>query len=106
MEAQDSLKTLEQIDNHLLAFTAERRRTELLEACRRAVHCLELFAAQARRDLEHAAAEPSRVFLLPGKLLNACAWGSANASTELSNATTIVAEYMRAAVALEERNKT
>lgn len=106
METQDFPKTLEQIDSHLLAFTAERRRTELLEACERTVRSLELFAAQARRDLESAATEPSRVLLLPGKLLNACAWGSANAATELSCATTIVAEYMRAAATLEERNKT
>ncbi|MBK7537595.1 MAG: hypothetical protein IPI49_19930 [Myxococcales bacterium] len=91
------------IDSNLLTFTAECRKAELLDACRRAVDCLERFAAQARRELEQAAADPSAVVRLPGKLLHACAWGSANASTELSTATTIVAEYMRATVTVEER---
>ncbi len=90
---------------YLLTLVAERGRAELLEACARAVRCLEMFAAQARRELEYATADASLVTTLPGKVTHACVWGAANAAAELNNATGIVAGYVAVEVALEERAK-
>lgn len=81
---------------------ATRRREDLLEACRRAVECLERFAADARRELDRAAeAEGPDLLNLPGQVLSASAWGAANAASELSSASRIAAEYMNALGALE-----
>ena len=78
-------------------YAAKRRREDLLEASRRAVECLERFAADARNKLERAAElEGSQLVELPGQVLSASAWGAANASSELSSAVRIAAEYMNA----------
>lgn len=95
----------ENANHYLLTLVAERGRTELLEACARAVRCLEMFAAQARRALEDAAADASLVTTLPGKVTHACVWGAANAAAELNTATSIVAQYVAVEVAREERAK-
>lgn len=100
-----TLRTPGDINHYLLTLVAERGRAELLEACARAVQCLERSAAQARRELEYATADASLVTTLPGKVTHACVWGAANAAAELNNATGIVAGYVAAEVAREERAK-
>jgi hypothetical protein len=83
-------------------YVAKRRREDLLEACRRAVECLERFAANARRDLERAAeVEGPGLLDLPGQVLSQSAWGAANAASELSSASRIAGEYMNALGTLE-----
>ncbi len=83
-------------------YAAKRRREDLLEVCRRAVECLERFAASARRDLDRATeVEGADLLNLPGEVLSASAWGAANVSTELTSAARIAAEYMNALGALE-----
>jgi hypothetical protein len=76
---------------------AKRRRADLLDACRRAVECLEHFAAEARSRLERAAElEGARLLELPSDVLSATTWGAANAASKLSGAPQVAAEYMNA----------
>lgn len=77
--------------------TAKRRRADFLEACRRAVECLEHFAAEARNRLERAAElEGAQLLELPGDVLSAGAWGAANASSKLGSVSRVAADYMNA----------
>ena len=67
-EADQPQKT--DIDNELRVaeHMAKRRREDLVDACRRAVECLERFAAEARRELERAPElDPTRLVALPGE---------------------------------------
>jgi len=96
-EAKQPRKT--DLDNELriAEHAAKRRREDIVEACRRAVECLERFAADARRHVERAAElDPTRLIALPGEVLSQSAWGAANAATELSSASRMAAEYMNA----------
>jgi hypothetical protein len=89
MNLEDKLRAVE--------FIANCRREELFEACRRAVECLERFAADARRELDRATAFKGLDLLeLPGKVLSASAWGAANVSSELRSTSRIGVEYMNA----------
>jgi hypothetical protein len=101
-EATQQKKT--DLDNELriAEHTAKRRREDIVEACRRAVECLERFAADARRHVERAAElDPTRLIALPGEVLSQSAWGAANAATELSSASRMAAEYMNALGVIE-----
>ena len=85
---------------------AKRRREDVIDACQRAVECLERFAAEARREVERAAdLDPARLVELPGKVLRASAWGSANAASELDTATRMSAAYLNALGRLEARKE-
>jgi hypothetical protein len=76
---------------------ANRRRAEVLAACRRAVSCLERFAADARREVERAAdRDPTRLVALPVELLSLSEAGATNAGAELRRALLDAAEYMNA----------
>lgn len=84
------------------AYSVQRSREDILDACRRAVECLERFAAGARREIERGAElDPARLAALPGAVLSAGAWGAANAATELSSATQMVAKYMQSLARFE-----
>jgi hypothetical protein len=101
-EAKQPRKT--DLDNELriAEHAAKRRREDIVEACRRAVECLERFAADARRHVERAAElDPTRIIALPGEVLSQSAWGAANAATELSSASRMAAEYMNALGVIE-----
>lgn len=92
------------LDNELriAEHTAKRRRDDIVEACRRAVECLERFAAEARRHVDRAAElDPTRLIALPGEVLSQSAWGAANAASELSSASRMAAEYMNALGVIE-----
>lgn len=96
-EADQPQKT--DIDNELRVaeHMAKRRREDIVDACRRAVECLERFAAEARRELGRAPElDPTRLVALPGEVLSQSAWGAANAATELSSASRMATEYMNA----------
>lgn len=96
-------------------WAAKRRREDILEACLRAVECLERFAADARRAVERAGQtsteaarirgdkdfDPMRLVSLPGEVASQSAWGAANASSELSGASRMAAEYMHALGVIE-----
>jgi hypothetical protein len=106
METQASQPKQPALNDDLRAveYEAKRRREDLLEACRRAVECLERFAADARREVDRAAElDSARLVDLPDHVLSASAWGSANAATELSSATRMAAAYMNALGELEAR---
>lgn len=101
-ETNQTQKTDAEKERRAAELIAKRRREDLIEACRRAVECLERFAADARRELDRAAeVEGPDLLNLPGRVLSASAWGAANASSELSSASRIAAEYMNALGALE-----
>jgi len=69
-------------DPRVFEHEAKRRREDVIEACQRAVECLERFAAEAKREVERAAdLDPERLVELPGKVLRASAWGGCGAST-------------------------
>jgi hypothetical protein len=96
-EATQPEKTDPATEIRIAEHTAKRRREDIVEACRRAVECLERFAADARREVERAGEfDPSRLISLPGDVLAKSAWGAANAASELSSATRMAAEYMNA----------
>jgi hypothetical protein len=81
-----------------------RSRKDMLEACRRAIECLERFAAEARRELERSSElEPVKIVDLPGKILAASAWGTVNAASELSSAQHEAAICMKAMGELEAK---
>jgi hypothetical protein len=101
-EATKEKKTNLEHERRAAEYVAKRRREDLLETCRSAVECLEPFAADARRKLEHAAElEGARLVELPIQVLSASTWGAANASSELGSASRIAAEYMNALGVLE-----
>lgn len=101
MDTQPAQKETRDDDLRLSEYAAKRRREDLLDTCRRAVECLERFAAQARLEVERAEADPSRLIALPGEVLSAATWGAANASSELTSATRIAAEYVTAVATVE-----
>jgi hypothetical protein len=84
---------------------ANRRKKDVLEACRRAVASLERFAADARREVERTASgddgEPSRLATLPVSLLSLSQFGAMNAATDLTSAILRAAEYENALGVLE-----
>lgn len=117
METQANQTEKQDLNNALRSaeYTTKRRREDILEACLRAVDCLERFAAEARRAVERAMEtstegarirgdkdfDPNRLIALPGEVLSQSAWGAANAATELSSASRMAAEYMNALGILE-----
>jgi hypothetical protein len=101
-EANQTKKTDLDDELRIAEHTAKRRREDIVEACRRAVECLERFAADARRHVERAdELDPSRLIALPGEVLSQSAWGAANAATELSSASRMAAEFMNALGVIE-----
>ena len=101
-ETSEMRKTDVDSDLRVAERTAKRRRADLLDACRRAVECLEHFAAEARSRLERAAElEGARLLELPGDVLSASTWGAANATSKLSSAPLVAAEYMNALAEVE-----
>jgi hypothetical protein len=93
-------------DPRVLEHEAKRRREDVIEACQRAVECLERFAADARREVERAAdLDPARLVELPGKVLRASAWGAANAASEIDTATRMAAAYLNALGRIEARKE-
>jgi hypothetical protein len=83
-------------------YTAKRRREDILEACRRAVGCLERLAADIRREVERAAdLDPHRLIAVPSEVLSQSAWTTSNLATEMGGANRMAAEYMNAIGALE-----
>jgi hypothetical protein len=93
-------------DPRVFEHEAKRRREDVIEACQRAVECLERFAAEARREVERAAdLDPERLVELPGKVLRASAWGGANAASELDTAARMAAAYLRALARLKAKKE-
>jgi len=117
MQTETSEPNTMDINNEIriAAHTAKRRRDDILEACLRAVECLERFAADARRAVERAAQtsteaarirgdkdfDAARLIALPGEICSQSAWGAANAASELSSASRMAAEYMNALGVIE-----
>lgn len=93
-------------DPRVFEHEAKRRREDVIEACQRAVECLERFAAEAKREVERAAdLDPERLVELAGKVLRASAWGGANAASELDTAARMAAAYLHALGRLEARKE-
>lgn len=93
-------------DPQVLEYEAMRRREDVLHACRRAVECMEGFAAQARREYESASQlEAERIMDLPSKILRTNAWGAAITSTELDDTSWMIAAYMQALGRLDSENR-
>lgn len=107
MHATDEQKKPDLTDDpRVFEHEAKRRREDVLEACRRAVECLERFAAEAWREVERAGdLDAERLVELPGKVLRASAWGGANAASELDTAARMAASYLRALARLEGRKE-
>lgn len=96
-ETNQSQKTGSADTLSIAEFTAKRAREELIRACRKAVDCLEHFAADARREVERSGdLDAHRLAGLVGTLLSASAWGAANAASELSTANQMAAQYLNA----------
>jgi uncharacterized protein YcaQ len=86
----------------ILEHRVKLSRKETMDACRRAVECLERFAAKARQELDRSSErDPVQIADLPGQILEASVWGAANTATELANAMREAAAYMKALGELE-----